>query len=94
MYEAALQDGGLYPSDVLVAYTRIGTVQAAMGKTNAAVPAVSGGLDPSNLPDNIRYFGTGALFLAGTGIAKHPDGITGGGKAMREAAKAAMKGAT
>ena len=65
---------------------------APMGKIKAAVPAVSGGLDPGNLPDNIRYFGTGALFLAGTGIAKHPDGITGGVKAMREAAKAAMKG--
>ena len=66
---------------------------APMGKIKAAVPAVSGGLDPGNLPDNIRYFGTGALFLAGTGIAKHPEGITGGVKAMREAAKAAMKGA-
>jgi len=49
MYEAALQDGGLYPSDVLVAYTRIGTVQAAMGKTNAALSAfrVAAALDPA-----------------------------------------------
>ena len=65
---------------------------APMGKIRAAVPAVSGGLDPTNLGDNIRYFGAGALFLAGTGIAKHPEGITGGVKAMRDAAKAAVKG--
>jgi len=58
-----------------------------MGDIRAAVPAVSGGLDPDNLPDNIEYFGTGALFLAGSGIAKHPDGITGGVRAMREAAR-------
>ena len=59
-----------------------------MGNIRAATPAVSGGLDPSNLADNIRYFGTGALFLAGSGIAKHPEGITGGVKAMQAAAKA------
>ncbi|MEI6913761.1 MAG: RuBisCO large subunit C-terminal-like domain-containing protein, partial [Armatimonadota bacterium] len=58
-----------------------------MGKIKSAVPAVSGGLDPDNLPDNIRYFGTEALFLAGTGIAKNPNGITGGVKAMQDAAK-------
>ncbi len=57
-----------------------------MGKIKAAVPAVSGGLDPDNLPDNIKYFGPNALFLAGTGINKHPQGITGGVKAMYEAA--------
>ncbi len=57
-----------------------------MGNIRAAVPAVSGGLDPDNLPDNINYFGADALFLAGTGINKHPQGITGGVKAMYEAA--------
>jgi len=55
-----------------------------MGTIRAAVPAVSGGLDPRNLPDNIRYFGKDALFLAGTGIAKHQDGIRGGVRAMQE----------
>ena len=61
-----------------------------MGDITAAVPAVSGGLDPDNLPDNIRYFGTDALFLAGTGIARHPDGIRGGVKAMQDAAASAV----
>jgi ribulose 1,5-bisphosphate carboxylase large subunit-like protein len=57
-----------------------------MGRIRPAVPAVSGGLDPDNLPDNIRYFGTDALFLAGTGITKHPEGIRGGVEAMYDAA--------
>jgi hypothetical protein len=49
LYEKALQEGGLYPSDVLVAYTRVGTVQAAMGKANAALSAfrVAAALDPA-----------------------------------------------
>jgi hypothetical protein len=49
LYEKALQEGGLYPSDVLVAYARIGTVQAAMGQTNAALSAfrVAAALDPA-----------------------------------------------
>lgn len=63
-----------------------------LGGLLPAVPAVSGGLDPDNLPDNIRYFGTDALFLAGTGIAGNPGGITGGVKAMHRAATGAMAG--
>ncbi|MEW5899898.1 MAG: RuBisCO large subunit C-terminal-like domain-containing protein [Acidobacteriota bacterium] len=57
-----------------------------MEQIRGAVPAVSGGLDPDNLAKNIRYFGMDALFLAGTGIAKHPGGIRGGVKAMYAAA--------
>lgn len=37
LYEKALNEGGLYPSDVLVAYSRLGTVQAAMNQQNAAL---------------------------------------------------------
>jgi ribulose 1,5-bisphosphate carboxylase large subunit-like protein len=62
-----------------------------LGKVQASMPAVSGGLDPSNLADNIRYFGTGALFLAGSGIAKHPAGIKGGVQAMLDAAQSAVE---
>jgi ribulose 1,5-bisphosphate carboxylase large subunit-like protein len=64
----------------------------AMGHLLPAVPAVSGGLNPANLGDNIRYFGTDALFLAGTGIAEHPDGICGGVRAMAEAAAGILRG--
>jgi ribulose 1,5-bisphosphate carboxylase large subunit-like protein len=62
-----------------------------LGHILPAVPAVSGGLDPDNLADNIKYFGTDALFLAGSGIAKHPGGITGGVKAMQAAAAQALE---
>jgi ribulose 1,5-bisphosphate carboxylase large subunit-like protein len=61
-----------------------------MGNIRPAVPAVSGGLDSTNLPANVRYFGTDALFLAGAGIARHPGGIRGGVKAMSDAARSAL----
>lgn len=49
LYEKALNQGGLYPSDVLVAYSRLGTVQAAMGQQNAALSSfrVAAALDPA-----------------------------------------------
>jgi hypothetical protein len=49
LYEKALNEGGLYPSDVLVAYSRLGTVQAAMNQQNAALSSfrVAAALDPS-----------------------------------------------
>lgn len=82
--------GGYFAKDdVGEAATLTPALTGKMGSVKAAVPAVSGGLDPENLPDNIRYFGPDALFLAGTGINKHPQGITGGVKAMYEAARTA-----
>lgn len=49
LYEKALKKGGLYPSDVVVAYVRIGTVHAAQGNNDAAMSAfrVAAALDPS-----------------------------------------------
>jgi tetratricopeptide (TPR) repeat protein len=49
LYQEALEQGGLYPSDVLVAYSRLGTVQAAMNQANAALSSfrVAAALDPS-----------------------------------------------
>ncbi len=49
LYEQALEEGSLFPSDVLVAYARIGTVRAAKGEKNAALSAfrVAAALDPS-----------------------------------------------
>ncbi len=49
LYDKALKDGGLQPSDVLVAYTRIGTVRAATGRTNEALSCFrsAAALDPS-----------------------------------------------
>lgn len=49
LYEKALDEGGLFPADVIVAYSRIGTVKAAMGKKDAALSAfrVAASLDPN-----------------------------------------------
>ncbi|HQP38643.1 MAG TPA: hypothetical protein PLI95_25835 [Polyangiaceae bacterium] len=49
LYQQALDEGGLYPSDVLVAYTRIGTVQAATNQQNLALSSfrVAASIDPS-----------------------------------------------
>jgi ribulose-bisphosphate carboxylase large chain len=51
------------------------------------MPAVSGGLKPDNLADNLDWFGTDCLYLAGTGITQHPGGIPGGVKAMQQVAE-------
>jgi ribulose 1,5-bisphosphate carboxylase large subunit-like protein len=53
----------------------------------AVMPAVSGGLKPDNLADNLDWFGTDCLYLAGTGITQHPGGIPGGVKAMQQVAE-------
>lgn len=49
LYQQALDEGGLYPSDVLVAYTRVGTVQAATNQQNLALSSfrVAASIDPS-----------------------------------------------
>jgi len=52
------------------------------------VPAVSGGLKPANLPQNLELFGMDVMVLAGTGITSHPMGISAGTRAMEQAAEA------
>ncbi len=49
LYEAVLKKGGLEPKDVLVAYTRIGTVRAALGDETGALSAfrVAAVVDPT-----------------------------------------------
>ncbi|MGI6207787.1 MAG: RuBisCO large subunit C-terminal-like domain-containing protein [Anaerolineae bacterium] len=56
------------------------------------VPAISGGLKPENLPQNLGIFGMDVMVLAGTGITSHPMGISAGTKAMQQAAEAFRQG--
>ena len=56
------------------------------------VPAISGGLKPSNLPTNLDIFGMDVMVLAGTGITSHPWGIPAGTKAMQQAGEAFSAG--
>lgn len=56
------------------------------------VPAISGGLKPSNMPRNLELFGLDVMVLAGTGITSHPMGIAAGTKAMQQAGEAYKAG--
>jgi len=58
----------------------------------AVMPAISGGLNPRNLAENLDWFGTDCLYLAGTGLTQHPDGLPGGVQAMQAAAAAWQEG--
>ena len=65
-------------------------MRAPMEGIKDMVPALSGGLNPGNLPDNLRAFGADIMVLAGTGITQHPGGIAEGVAAMRAAARGAL----
>ena len=68
----------------------INTMRAPMKGIKDLVPALSGGLSPKNIGDNLRAFGTGFMALAGSGITQYPGGIAAGVEAMKAAATAAI----
>jgi len=49
LYEQALSEGGLQPAEVVIAYSRIGTVKAALNDQNGALSAfrISAAIDPN-----------------------------------------------
>ncbi len=49
LYEEALAEGGLQPNEVVIAYSRIGTVKAALKDTNGALSAfrIAAAIDPA-----------------------------------------------
>ena len=54
---------------------------------------IAGGLSAVNVGHNIKLFGAeGKMFLAGTSVSHHPDGIAAGFAAIRLAAAAASQG--
>lgn len=62
-----------------------------MGPVPSMMPASSGGLKPANLGGSLAMFGDRAMYLAGTGITKHPQGVAAGVQALQEAAEAFRK---
>ena len=64
----------------------IHTMRKPMKGINDMVPALSGGLSPKNLGENLSAFGTGIMALAGTGITQYPGGIAKGVEAMKAVA--------
>ena len=67
-------------------------LQGPLEAIRATVPAVSGGLNPRNLPGNLAVFGSDVLVLAGSGITEHPMGVAAGTTALRQAAEAFRAG--
>ena len=53
---------------------------------------IAGGLAPHNIGYNLKIFGAeGRMFLAGTSIFHHPDGIKAGVEALKLAVETAYK---
>ena len=68
------------------------TMRSPMKDIKDIVPALSGGLSPKNLAENLRAFGTGIMALAGSGITQYPGGIARGVEAMKAVAAEYMGG--
>jgi len=56
------------------------------------LPVASGGLHPGVIPQLLDFMGTNILIQAGGGVTGHPDGVIAGGRAMRQAIEAYLKG--
>lgn len=71
-------------------------VEAAKGKMmlRGVMPVASGGLNPCDVPELMKFFGNDVVIQAGGGIHAHPLGTLSGAKAMRDAVDAALNGET
>jgi ribulose-bisphosphate carboxylase large chain len=67
---------------------QVSAMREMMGEIKPMMPAVSGGLKPANLAENLREVGMDALMLAGTGVTTYPGGIRAGSAAMWDVARA------
>jgi 2,3-diketo-5-methylthiopentyl-1-phosphate enolase len=85
---------GRYPilADAYLHYTR--ALSIPMGKIKAAMPLVGGGIHPGIIPQLVGDLGIEFVVGAGGAIQGHPDGITAGAQAMRQALDAAACGIT
>jgi ribulose-bisphosphate carboxylase large chain len=81
--------GGYLVGAEIQEVTRLAKVMAEpMATLKPMLTAVSGGLNPKTLGENLKLLGSNALLLAGTGITTHPLGVNAGTKAMQQAAEA------
>ena len=91
---ARLMGGDYFKSNILDGYLVGGTIDEIKSLNHVMrleipgikpmLPALSGGLKPDNLLNNLKEFGTDVMLLAGTGITQYPGGITAGIKAMND----------
>ena len=99
---ARLMGGDYFKSNILDGYLVGGSKEEIKSLNNTMVmeipgikpmlPALSGGLKPTNFMDNLKEFGTNLMFLAGTGITQYPGGISAGVEVMKEVVKEYYKG--
>jgi ribulose 1,5-bisphosphate carboxylase large subunit-like protein len=91
---ARMMGGDFFRSNILGGYliggnkpeikSLINTMKMELPGMKDMIPALSGGLGPANLMDNLMAFGKDIMLLAGTGITKYPGGIPEGVKAMKK----------
>ncbi|MCL4376982.1 MAG: RuBisCO large subunit C-terminal-like domain-containing protein [Actinobacteria bacterium] len=91
---ARLMGGDYFKSNILGGYLVGGKIEEIKSLNHImtmpiygikkVMPALSGGLKPGNLFENLREFGTDVMLLAGTGITQYPGGITAGVEEMKE----------
>jgi len=95
---ARLMGGDYFRSNIIGGYlvggsaddihALVDTMRMPLGGLREMAPAFSGGLNPSNLMENLKEFGTEIMVLAGTGITGYPGGIAKGVEAMKEVVRA------
>ena len=68
----------------------IQALKEPLGRLKQTFPVCSGGLQPTNVPELIKYFGYDIIIQAGGGVHGHPYGTRAGAVAMRQAVRAAM----
>ncbi|MGC8948504.1 MAG: RuBisCO large subunit C-terminal-like domain-containing protein, partial [Thermoprotei archaeon] len=61
-------------------------------KLKSVFPTSSGGLHPGTLPIVLENLGKDLIIQVGGGVMGHPDGPRSGGKAVRDAIEATIKG--
>ncbi len=65
----------------------------ALGDNKGMTLTIAGGLGPANIGYNIKVLGAeGRMFLAGTSVFHHPDGIKAGIDALKIAVEASHRG--
>lgn len=84
--------GYLIGGDAETIRRQVAAMREPMGAIKPMMPAVSGGLKPANLGENLALVGFDAMMLAGSGVNKHPKGIRAGTVAMLQAAEAYRQG--
>jgi 2,3-diketo-5-methylthiopentyl-1-phosphate enolase len=84
--------GGYISTDLEKLKISINVLTGQFHDLKPTTPAISGGLHPGIVHLNLKYLGNDIMFMVGGAIMGHPQGITAGTRAMRQAINAACAG--